>query len=213
MTTEFTWNLKSARPLIPARFKSKAHLQSLLLNELDGYTRFHCHRVKRIASKLGIALQLASDELQGLARAALFHDIGKAHLRRDILDKTNPLTPEEHAHIRMHPQIGAEIWMAAGGYYRISEAILTHHENYDGSGYPIGLKGGAIPLWARIISIADALDAMISHRPYSKPLAVEQALDSLNAAAGRQFDPLLVEKILRAAKGNGLQTLLYELAG
>lgn len=180
---------------------------SKLFNRLDELTRHHSRRVQTLALRLGHALQIDANELPSFATAALFHDLGKIDISGEILFKRNHLSAAERDRIQQHPEIGARIWLEAGGYYRISEAILSHHENFNGSGYPFGLRGTQIPLWGRIISIADALDVMIAGRHYSQPGNITNAIERLRAASGVQFDPELVDKITAFFKKIGWPAL------
>ncbi len=130
----------------------------------------------------------------------MLHDIGKMSVEERILLKEDVLTPEEWVSIRKHPEAGYRIAQATPELRRIADDILSHHERWDGTGYPRGLKGEEIPLLARIITLVDAYDAMISRRPYRLPLSVDEAKAELRRCAGSQFDPaltwLFLEKVL-----------------
>ena len=115
---------------------------------------------------------------------------------RDVLRKTGPLTIEEVSEIRRHPRAGAELLLPIRGAARALPYVLFHHERWDGGGYPVGLRGAAIPLEARLLAVADAFDAMTSPRPYRPPLTAECALREVAACAGAQFDPHVVEAFL-----------------
>jgi len=170
----------------------------------DHYTKSHSKKVSDYAIALGEALKLDQQELDRLNHCALLHDIGKIGISDGILNKASELKPEEWEIIKTHPKLGATI---AG---RISElsayvrGILYHHERYDGTGYPEGLKGEEIPLEARILAIADAFAAMTSDRVHSKALSLEASLEELRSGSGTQFDPHLVETFLNLVAKKGI---------
>jgi len=153
--------------------------------------------------QLGSALGLSSSELNNLALAALLHDIGKVSIPTEILVKKRPLTAEEKEQIKQHPEIGYRIVMATYGLPKVAEAVLTHHEWWDGTGYPLGLSEKNIPLKARIIAIVDAYDAMTQDRPYRKALGHQKAVSELAAGAGAQFDPDIVDFYLKVVTKMG----------
>ncbi len=128
--------------------------------------------------------------------AALLHDIGKVYIPTAILNKKSKLTEEEFRIIRFHPLIGAELLNEMNYSYDIVESVLHHHERWDGKGYPFGLKGQEIPFYSRVLSVADAFDAMISNRPYKKAIPHNLALAELKANAGTQFDPYIIESFV-----------------
>ncbi|HHL71183.1 MAG TPA: HD domain-containing protein [Bacteroidetes bacterium] len=167
-----------------------------LFIQLDNDTRQHCYRVSQLAGQLGRAFGLETHEISLLETAALFHDIGKIAIDKTILSKPTLLTASEREMVRLHPEMGAQIWLELGGPYSISETILCHHEAFDGSGYPFGLAGDDIPLHARMVTLADALDAMLSSRNYSAPLTIDDAIRIISNLSGKQFDPLLVDLLL-----------------
>jgi putative nucleotidyltransferase with HDIG domain len=131
-----------------------------------------------------------------LRYAAVLHDIGKIGVPEHILRKPASLSSEEYAVIREHPRLGAQILRKISFLQDAVQVVFTHHEWYDGTGYPGGLAGEKIPIVSRIVAIMDAYDAMISDRPYRKALGHAQAIAQLRAFAGRQFDPQIVEIFL-----------------
>ena len=137
-------------------------------------------------------LGMSDTEIQGVKTAALLHDIGKLAVPEHILSKPGPLTQEEFQKIRIHPQVGAEIISAVPFPYPVAPLILSHHERWDGKGYPHGLKGEEIPLGARILSVVDYFDALTSDRPYHRAMTPEAALALLQQEAGRALDPAVV---------------------
>lgn len=154
----------------------------------------HSSRVAELALQIGEQLKLSKGELKNIVKAALLHDIGKTRIPLSILNKPGPLTEVQWETMKMHPIWGAEIYQ---GNTIIQEGILTHHENYDGTGYPYGLKGENIHLFGRIIAIADSIDAMTTIRPYRKPVSIEQALKEIQDYAGTKYDPYILISLNR----------------
>lgn len=189
-----------------------ALLESLAgaLEILDPYTHGHSRRVEHLAKRTALALDepLSEEEIDLLGRAAVLHDIGKMHVPEDLLSKLGPLTPDERASMQEHVSVGAQL-VAKVGESSITQAVLHHHEAWDGTGYPGRLSGEAIPLFARIIAVADAYDAMVSARPYRASLGRTTAIRTLESEAGRQFDPQIVEAFLSVLREPaGLAVLL-----
>jgi diguanylate cyclase (GGDEF)-like protein/putative nucleotidyltransferase with HDIG domain len=167
----------------------------------DQTTQTHIRRVQLYAARLAESVNLSSSEIQGVKTAALLHDIGKLAVPEHILSKPGPLTQEEFQKIRIHPQVGAEIIAAVPFPYPVAPLILSHHERWDGKGYPQGLSGEAIPMGARILTIVDYYDAVTTERPYHKPLNHESAVALLRHEAGRALDPKLVERFIDLLPG------------
>ena len=170
------------------------------LTEKHEAERLHSDRVAEFSCKLGETLGLSKPELLEHKTAALFHDIGKISIPDDIINKNGPLTKEEYEIMKSHTEVGYQILRAADEYSQLAIYASSHHERYDGQGYPNGLKGEDIPLFSRIISIADAFEAITSDRPYRKAKSIEFAANEIRTFAGVQFDPelarLFVEKVL-----------------
>lgn len=174
-----------------------AILQSLLglanaLEAKDPYTRGHSERVARMAGRLARARGLADSSVQTVTRAGLLHDLGKIGIPEAILRKPAPLTEVEWEVMRRHPVVGAQIVAPLEFFAEGAFVIRHHHERVDGSGYPDGLAGAAIPFGARIVAVADVYDALTSDRPYRQRLSHDRALDLLRAEAGRTLDSELV---------------------
>ncbi|MGI5911579.1 MAG: diguanylate cyclase [Syntrophomonadaceae bacterium] len=167
-----------------------------VINAKDRYTYGHSERVTEYSIKLAKKIGLNQEEINLLGYAAFLHDIGKIELDWNVLNKKGPLNPEQWEQVKNHSQWGSEIIKAMSKLHPIVPVILYHHENYDGSGYPHGIKGSDIPLLARIIRVVDSYDAMVSHRPYRQNLSVFQALKELKSNAGLQFDPQMVEHFI-----------------
>jgi diguanylate cyclase (GGDEF)-like protein len=158
----------------------------------DQTTQLHIRRVQVYAAGLAKAAGLSEHEIHGVKTAALLHDIGKLAVPEHILSKPGPLTQEEFQKIRIHPQVGAEIIAAVPFPYPVAPLILSHHERWDGKGYPQGLAGEDIPVGARILTIVDYFDAVTTERTYHKALNNDSALGLLRHEAGRALDPQLV---------------------
>ena len=161
------------------------------LFEKSHETEEHTHRIQQLALQIGRAFGLSDSELDDLALLATLHDIGKIAIPEGIIIKPGNLSPEEWELIWKHPEIGYRIAGSSPELAPIAEAILAHHEWWDGSGYPRGLKGEEIPLISRIISIVDAYDVMTHGRPYKEAVRPEESLEELQGKAGTQFDPSL----------------------
>jgi putative nucleotidyltransferase with HDIG domain len=167
----------------------------------DPSTRAHLERTHDYAVALTHVVdpELAGD--QTLRYGFLLHDIGKIGVPEAILNKPGPLDPEEWEAMRAHPLIGVQIVSRMRFLGDAVDVIRSHHERWDGRGYPSGLRAGAIPIGARIFSVCDAFDAMTSDRPYRRALPLEHALQQIRTGAGSQFDPAVVEAFLSIAPG------------
>lgn len=172
---------------------------ALAIDAKDQTAQSHIRRVQVYATSIARGLGMSDTEIQGVKTAALLHDIGKLAVPEHILSKPGPLTQEEFQKIRVHPQVGAEIISAVPFPYPVAPLILSHHERWDGKGYPQGLKGEEIPLGARILSVVDYYDALTSDRPYHKAMAHDAALSLLQQEAGRALDPAVVQMFIKMA--------------
>ncbi len=162
----------------------------------DDYTWGHSLRVAYFCVSVGKELGLTDEELYELEVSALFHDLGKIGVPDSVLRKPSRLTDEEFLEMKLHPNKTFEILQDFPIFNKMAINAKFHHERFDGRGYPEGLKGEAIPFFARIILIADTFDAMTSTRPYRKGLPFEVAFAELREFAGSQFDPIVVEKFI-----------------
>ncbi|MGM0378433.1 MAG: HD-GYP domain-containing protein [Bacillota bacterium] len=166
----------------------------------DPYTKGHSYSVANISFKIGQFLNLSHKDLNKLYLAGLLHDIGKTFINYKILNKKGKLSNEEYELIKNHPSYANEILNNFSQFDKINKAILYHHERWDGTGYPDGLKKDEIPIFSQIICVADAYDAMISDRPYRKGLNINTALNELKENSGTQFSPKVVDCFLKNLK-------------
>ena len=170
------------------------------LHEKNKREEAHSHRVSALCKSMGEVLGMPEHDIEELKTVGLLHDIGKIAINENILNKTGNLTDDEWKEIKRHPEIGYRILSTVNDMSDMANYVLYHHERWDGKGYPKGLKGGEIPLVSRIITIADAYDAMTSERSYRGPLPDELVIAELQRNAGIQFDPELsnvfIEKVL-----------------
>jgi HD-GYP domain-containing protein (c-di-GMP phosphodiesterase class II) len=174
----------------------------------DPYTRGHSERVSSLAQVVAGRLGWNPSRLGALRLGALLHDVGKLNLNEALLRKPGPLDEHEFGEVKRHPQAGAKL---IRGFETLRPAlpyVLFHHERWDGHGYPSGRSREQIPLGARIVAVVDAFDAMISMRPYRRPLPVRSALAELERGAGTQFDPGVVRAFLAAWTAGELDQLL-----
>ena len=176
---------------------------SATVDARDTYTAGHSRRVRLISLMIGAAMDLDDAQMSVLGAAALFHDVGKLSIPDHILLKPSRLTSLEWEIMRRHSEEGARIIESAGVGGPAVPAIRHHHEHWDGTGYPAGLAGEEIPLEARIIHVADALDSMTTSRIYRPALPVRHAVQELRDQAGRQFCPTVIEALERVLRDNG----------
>ena len=203
------------KPISPpvVRARVRTHLSLVRLDELretrlqivqrlgraaeykDNETGMHVIRMSHFAQRLALAAGYSPAWAEDLLNASPMHDVGKIGIPDAVLRKPGPLDADEWTTMRRHPAIGAEIIgeHPSGVLHMAREIALAHHEKWDGSGYPLGLAGEAIPLSARIVAIADVFDALTTRRPYKEPWPVQEAMDHIAAQSGRHFDPRLVE--------------------
>jgi len=181
--------------------EEKLELMVKAMEARDPYTSGHSRRVAEYAMAIARELKLSATQLDAIKRAALLHDVGKIYEEfAPLLRKEGRLTPEERIVMRSHVVRSAQLVATAARLRGPVEAIIRHHhENFDGSGYPDGIANYQIPIGARIIMVADTLDAMTTDRPYRKALTLATAIEELEKYAGRQFDPDLVRLVSRSA--------------
>lgn len=177
--------LLERQPLVPA-------LEAALAS-YDSPTAQHSHRVALSAAAMGEAWGLPGRERLVLSWSGALHDVGKVAVSAAVLSKEDPLTATEWTTVKQHPTVGANLLLAIhGDLDPVAVAVRSHHERWDGAGYPAGLSGTAIPLLGRILAVVDAFDAMTAGRPYHRAKSPQDALRELSDKAGTQFDPELV---------------------
>ena len=186
-----------------AQQMSELHLATLealalAIDAKDQTTPNHIQRVRAYAAGLARAMGMSETEVQAIKTAALLHDIGQLAIPEHILAKPGPLRPDEFQKVRLHPEVGAGIISAVPFPYPVAPLILSHHERWDGRGYPAGLKENDIPLGARVVCIADYFDALTSHRPYQSAISAEAAVALLNQESGKALDPRVVDAFVNA---------------
>ena len=193
---ERTEKLRRAYEMLKETHLDSVKILAGAISAKDPYTRGHSDRVRKWSVPMARKLSFSEKKLESLELGALLHDVGMIGIKDEVLQKQDPLSPEEYQHIQEHPLIGVKIVEEGISFKDEIPMIRHHHERFDGSGYPDGLAGESIPLEARIISIADAFDAMTSLRPYRQEMSREDALAELEKSKGKQFDPQIVEIFL-----------------
>jgi diguanylate cyclase (GGDEF)-like protein/putative nucleotidyltransferase with HDIG domain len=170
---------------------------ALAIEAKDSTTAEHLERVQTYAVEIGREMKLSKERLEALRAAALLHDIGKLAVPEHILSKPGRLTPDEFEKMKIHPVVGAEIIERANFPYPVAPIVRSHHERWNGEGYPDGLKGEEIPIGARILSAVDCLDALATDRQYRRALPLDEALEFVKKEAGKSFDPAVVDILAR----------------
>lgn len=185
------------------RLSAKSAVLDAILQTLEAKsyeTRAHAERMIQIAIKIGEKLSLNNSELNKLSLLITLHDLGKIKIPEEILTKKGPLTTEEWNIVRKHPETGYQITKATKDFSHVSNEILTHHERWDGKGYPLGYKKQDIPLLSRITAIADAYEVMANGRPYKRPLTNGEIITEYEKCRGNQFDPELTDIFIEILK-------------
>ena len=194
-----------------ARFErvTTATLEALInaLESKSDYLSGHSARVAAYSANIAQEMGLPDEEVEMIRVAGRLHDLGKIGIREDVLHKRGKLTPDEFQHVKQHVTIGAEILAPLGHLGPVVDYVRSHHENWDGSGYPDGLRGAKIPLGARVICAAEIYDALTTPRPYQEPLTPEQAVERMRQLVGRVLDPAVMEAF--AASVGRRQTLVF----
>lgn len=184
------------------RFERERENRQVLLSfaksiqERDIVTYEHSRRAATYAQRLARSLGWSRRDASDLALAALVHDLGKTWIANDILNKSEALSDEERRTMERHPIIGARILIGCDVHPFYVEAVLYHHEAWDGHGYPTGLQGEEIPLSARILKVADVYDVLTSERPYKTPLSIDTARERILLGSGSSFDPMVVRTFI-----------------
>jgi putative nucleotidyltransferase with HDIG domain len=170
---------------------------AMTLETRDPYTAGHQRRVTELSLAIASAMGLDEQQIEGIRFGATIHDIGKIHIPAEILNRPGRLNELEFGLIKTHPEVGLEIVKEIEFPWPVADIIHQHHERLDGSGYPQGLKGDEIILEARILAVADVVEAMSSHRPYRPGLGIEAALDEISKNRGIFYDPLIVDTCIK----------------
>jgi putative nucleotidyltransferase with HDIG domain len=178
---------------------------ALVTEMRDPYTAGHQRRVATLSSAIAMEMGLSGEEIDGIYLAGVVHDIGKIYVPAEILSKPGRLTEIEFHLIKVHPQVGFDILKTIEFPWPIAQIVLQHHEKMNGSGYPSGISGGDILLGARILSVADVVEAISSHRPYRPALGVEKALREISSNRGTLFDAHVVDACIRLFIEKGFQ--------
>lgn len=176
---------------------------AMMVERRDPYTAGHQHRVAALSYAIGTKLDLSQDQLSGIAIMGELHDIGKIAVPAEILTKPGTLSPVEYELIKVHSQAGYDVLKAVHFPWPVAEVVLQHHERLDGSGYPRGLRGSEILLEAKIIGVADVIEAMSTHRPYRPALSVDVTVDEIESGAGKKYDPEIAAAAVSVLR-NGL---------
>jgi putative nucleotidyltransferase with HDIG domain len=194
----------SADVIPPSRQASLDGVRALVraVEAKDPYTRQHSEQVAHYTVHLSRAMGTGGEQIESFRVAALLHDVGKIGVPDAVLTKTGPLAPEEFEYIRRHPAVGADILSHFAVFAAEAHLVRHHHERWDGKGYPDGLTGEESPTGARIIHVADCIDAMLMDRSYKSAYPVEKMLDELARCAGSQFDPAVAARACRWCRDN-----------
>ncbi len=196
MVKEKTKQLLQALSEVKTAYDETLEALGAALDLRDSATAGHSSRVTRYAVRIAAAMGMAEGEIRELSRGACLHDIGKIGIPDEILRKESCLTPEEEAVMRTHVLVGYHLVSRIAFLAPAAAIVRTHHERYDGSGYPDRIPGSSIPIGARVFAVADTLDAMTSDRPYRKALAFDESFEEIRRQSGRQFDPEVVQAFL-----------------
>ncbi len=204
---------KSAKALIELQraYSGVLSILTKFIQTVDVDTEAHSVRVSALSVRIAQQMHLRRTDVEEVRVAALLHDVGKVSVSVDILRKASALSPEDRKQIEQHTSSGADLVKPIGGMLsKIADGIESHHEKYDGSGYN-GLAGEEIPLIGRVIAVADAFDAIVSDRPYSKAIDPEEAVDIIKDASGSHFDPRVVRALTRVVNRFGNAAILTEV--
>ena len=208
---EYIERLKEAAEENRELFIGSIRMLAAAIDEKDPYTRGHSGRVAKYSTLIGQELQLSAEDLDKLRIAALLHDVGKIGVEDRVLKKPGSLTPEEFGLMKQHTVKGANIMRPVSQLKEMLPGIELHHEHMDGRGYPYGLQGPQIPLMARIIGVADTLDAMTTNRPYQTAMELDYAMNRIRALTGSKFDAVVVTALESAVNAGKLRLSAVEV--
>lgn len=191
--------LKKAYEEVQDSYAEMVFRLALVAEYKDDYTGTHLVRIADYSTEIARAMELSAKDVNYLKYASVMHDIGKLVVPDAILKKTSGLTPEEREIVKKHAALGADIFKGSRSpLLKVAKLIaLTHHERYDGTGYPNGLKGKDIPLFGRIVALTDVFDALTSERPYKEAYGFDEAVEMIRREAGKHFDPDVVKAFLK----------------
>jgi PAS domain S-box-containing protein len=184
-------------------FESIIKIMVRIIEVKDPYTAGHQRRVAKLAGDISLEMNLSEEKINSICIASIIHDIGKIYVPTEILSKPSLLSDVEFSLIKIHPQASYDILRVIEFPYPIAQIVLQHHERLNGSGYPGGLKGDDILLEAKILSVADVVEAMSSFRPYRSGMGIKKALEEVERNRGILYDPKVVDACLNVFKGNG----------
>jgi putative two-component system response regulator len=196
-TLQLKRDLNIAKSQLETSYHNAINMLCVASEGKDEDTASHIQRVRYYTKSLAMASGVKESDAEHMGSMSILHDIGKLFVPDSILKKEGPLNEDEWGIMKKHPEYGVKILGDDEFYQQAKEISYGHHENFDGSGYPQGLKGEDIPLSARIVKLADVFDALTTKRPYKEPWTIEQAIDFIKRKKGIMFDPILVEQILR----------------
>lgn len=188
-------------------FYDSIRMLTAAIDTKDPYTRGHSERVSQYAKIIATYMDLSPDDIEKVYLAGLLHDVGKIGIQDRILQKPAALTDEEYEIMKTHPEKGYKIMREIEQLNDVVPGMRYHHENWDGSGYPFGLKGEEIPLVARIVAVADSFDAMTTNRPYQRKMTIEKAVERVVMLSGKRFDPSVVQAFVRAYEEGALKII------
>ncbi|HZD68549.1 MAG TPA: HD domain-containing phosphohydrolase [Actinomycetes bacterium] len=208
-----TAELERALRLLEDSYLNMVKTLAFVVEVKDPSTHSHLERTHEYATVLARLVDAGLADDRGLRYGFLLHDVGKIGVPEAILHKPGPLDEEEWGIMRAHPEIGVQMVAGIKSFGGAVEVIRSHHERWDGRGYPSGLRGERIPLSARIFSVCDAFDAMTSDRPYRRALPFGQAVEEVIAGAGGQFDPVIVEAFVSIENLEEIHASLHAGAG
>ncbi|OGP94059.1 MAG: hypothetical protein A2Z19_04235 [Deltaproteobacteria bacterium RBG_16_54_18] len=189
-------DLKCSYRQLQETFISTVNALASTVEMKDPYTAGHQRWTTQLACAIAREMGLSSQQIEGIRMAGLIHDIGKINIPAEILSKPGRLSDVQYQMVKVHPQVGCDILREIKFPWPVAEIVLQHHERFDGSGYPEGLSGNAIIREARILAVADVVEAMASHRPYRVAHGIEQAIEEISENRGTLFDPDVVDACL-----------------
>lgn len=202
MVAERTENLQNTLGKLQRTLDGVIHAMALTIEKRDPYTAGHQERVAHLACAMARTMELPGEQVKGLEMGAHIHDIGKIRVPSEILSKPGQLSDIEFALIKTHPKVGYDILRPIEFPWPVADMVYQHHEKMDGSGYPRGLSGKDILLEAKILAVADVVEAMAFHRPYRAALGIDKALTEIVRGKGRLFEPEVVKACLAVFKGS-----------